>query len=163
MVLLVPTLYCLRDLQKLLLLVFGCFLTILSEFHCLSCSLKSSVLQKIEETTINGSNLYKQEILLFLKDNGICFKLNIYLSNKNMYVLMTHLLRQELCSVKEFTEDSNSSSEDRKIIEHRDLIFLLSFLQCQKPLSILWKRFLKILLAVINIFKPDIIRILVFT
>lgn len=80
-----------------------------------------------------------------------------------MYVLMIHLLRQELCSVKEFTEDSNSSSKDRKIIEHRDLIFLLSFLQCQKPLSILWKRFLKILLAVINIFKPDIIRILVFT
>lgn len=101
----------------------------LSEFHCPSCSLKSSLLQKIEKgTTITGSHLYKKENFLFSNNNRICLKLNICLSNKNMYVLMILLLRQELCSVKEFTEDSNSSSKDRKITDHRDLIF--SFLFC---------------------------------
>lgn len=62
-----------------------------------------------------------------------------------------------------FKEDSNSPFRNGEIIDHRDLIFLLSFLLCQKPLSVLWKRFLKISLAVMNIFKPDFIRKHVFT
>ena len=62
-----------------------------------------------------------------------------------------------------FKEDSNLPFRDGEIIDHRDLIFLLSFLLCQKSLSVLWKRFLKISLAVINIFKPDFIRKHVFT
>lgn len=56
----------------------------------------------------------------------------------------------------------NSSSRDRKLMDHRDPIFFLSFLQCQKPLSVLWKMFLKFSLAVINNFKLDIIRKLIF-
>lgn len=54
-----------------------------------------------------------------------------------------------------FKQDSNSSF--RGIIDYGDVIFLLSFLLCQKPFSILWESFLKISLAVINTFKSDFI------
>lgn len=54
-----------------------------------------------------------------------------------------------------FKQHSNSSF--REIIDHGDIIFLLSFLLCQKPFSILRESFLKISLAVINTFKSDFI------